>query len=71
MTEAEFNRFWELLGAVLALQPRAFEQIYAQRVDATIALIIVLAAGLSQEVAQSIVLFVNRLSVEKFSSLCR
>jgi G:T/U-mismatch repair DNA glycosylase len=48
MTEAEFNRFWELLGAVLALNKSAFEQIYAQRVDATIALIIVLAAGLSQ-----------------------
>lgn len=66
MTEAEFNRFWELLGAVLALNKSAFEQIYAQRVDATIALIIVLAAGLSQEVAQSIVLFVNRVKPLRF-----
>jgi predicted Abi (CAAX) family protease len=66
MPETDIKRFWELLGALLALKPGAFEQIYAQPVDANIALIIVLAAGLSQQIAQSIVLFVNRVKPLRF-----
>ena len=65
MPETALNRFWELLGWVLALNPEAFEQINMPH-GSTVALIVVLAASLSQVVAQSVILFVNRVKPVRF-----
>ncbi len=66
MNETALNRFWELLGWVLALNSQAFEQINTLPHASTVALVVVLAASLSQVIAQSIILFVNRVTPVRF-----
>ncbi|MBE9192975.1 CAAX protease [Gloeocapsopsis crepidinum LEGE 06123] len=66
MNETAFDRFWELLGWVLALNSEAFEQINTLPYGSTVALVVVLAASLSQVVAQSVILFVNRVTPVRF-----
>lgn len=66
MNENALNRFWELLGWVLALNSEAFEQINALPHGSTVALVVVLAASLSQVVAQSVILFINRVTPVRF-----
>jgi len=66
MNETALDRFWELLGWVLALNSEAFEQINTVPYGSTVALIVVLAASLSQVVAQSIILFINRVKPVRF-----
>ena len=66
MNETALNRFWELLGWVLALKFEAFEQINALPYGSRFAVIVVLAASLSQVVAQSIILFINRVKPVRF-----
>ncbi len=66
MNETALNRFWELLGWVLALKFEAFEQINILPYGSTVAFVVVLAASLSQVVAQSVVLFVNRVTPIRF-----
>lgn len=66
MYETALERFWELLGWVLALKSEAFEQINALPHGSTVALIVVLAAGLSQVAAQSVILFLNRVKPVRF-----
>jgi hypothetical protein len=51
MKETALNRFWELLGWVLALNSEAFEQINTLPYGSTVALVVVLAASLSQVLA--------------------
>ena len=66
MYETALNRFWELLGWVLALNSEAFEQINTLPDGSTVALVVVLAASLSQVLAQSVILFVNRVTPVRF-----
>jgi glucan phosphoethanolaminetransferase (alkaline phosphatase superfamily) len=66
MNETALDRFWELLGWVLALKFEAFEQINTLPNGSTVALLVVLAAGLSQVFAQSVILFINRVKPVRF-----
>jgi hypothetical protein len=66
MNETALDRFWELLGWVLALNSQAFEQINALPHGSTVALVVVLAASLSQVIAQSVILFINRVTPVRF-----
>ncbi len=66
MPETALNRFWQLLGWVLALNSEAFEQINTLPDGSTVALVVVLAASLSQVLAQSVILFVNRVTPVRF-----
>ena len=66
MNETALKRFWELLGWVLALKSEAFAQINALPNGSTVAIIVVLAAGLSQAAAHSIILFLNRVKPIRF-----
>ncbi len=67
MTEGTaITRFWELLGWVLALNAEAFRQLNALPHGSIVALLVVLSAGLSQAIAHSAILFVNRLKPTRF-----
>jgi len=66
MNDTALSRFWELFGQVLQLNPEAFKIINLIPGDTTVAVIIVLVAGLSQSLAQAIVLFVNRVKPLRF-----
>ncbi len=66
MTANALDLFWELLGSVLALQGDAFRLVVRLPHGSTVAAIIVLAAGLSQEIAQSIILFINQVKPIRF-----
>jgi len=66
MNETALDRFWQLLGWVLALKFEAFEQINTLPHGSTVALLVVLAASLSQVVAQSVILFINRVKPVRF-----
>ncbi|HEY9879376.1 MAG TPA: CAAX protease [Leptolyngbyaceae cyanobacterium] len=68
MTEAIANPIWSILGGILTLHPDAFNALRGTPnldVD-TYSIIIVLLAGLSQSVAQAIVLFINRVKPIRF-----
>jgi hypothetical protein len=58
--------FWETVQRALALRP----QIYAQIIEAPeglfIALTVVVLAGVSEAMAQSLILFINRISPRRF-----
>jgi len=59
---------WAVLGGILSLNPdafRAIRQFPADYVD-TVAFLIVFAAGLAQALAQSIILFANRVKPLRF-----
>ena len=67
MNGTTFGRFWELLGWVLALKVQeAFDQLNVLPYSLAIALLVVLAAGLSQGVAHGAILFVNRVRPVRF-----
>lgn len=55
------DHFWELIGGVFALEPEVFRWARMQPLGSLVILVVVLAAGLSQAIAQSIVLFINRV----------
>ncbi|MFZ4678524.1 MAG: CAAX protease, partial [Nodosilinea sp.] len=68
MTEPTFATLWQVFGGILSLNPEAFlalRQLPTDRVD-TLALVVVFVAGLSQAVAQSIILFVNQVKPLRF-----
>ncbi|HEY9617882.1 MAG TPA: CAAX protease [Microcoleaceae cyanobacterium] len=66
MTPTALDRFWEILGYVFALNEAAFRVIIREPSGLTLAIIVVLLAGLSQAIAQSIILFVNRVKPARF-----
>src|SRR5581483_8602658 len=57
---------WSLLGGVMALQGQAYREALAFPDAIPAAVAIVLAAGLSEAVGQSIVLFANRVKPARF-----
>ncbi|HTL89965.1 MAG TPA: CAAX protease [Leptolyngbya sp.] len=64
--ETILSQFWQRLGEVLALNPETFEQIHTMPHGSAVAVMIVLLAGLSQVLAQSVILFVNRVKPARF-----
>lgn len=66
MGETTLEHFWELLGGAFSLNPDTFERIYRLSDGWIVALMIVLAAGLSRGVAAAIVLFINRVNPVRF-----
>lgn len=66
MTETALNRFWELVGGALALNPDTFRSLETLDYSTRTALIVVLLAGFSQAIGQGIVLFMNRVKPFRF-----
>lgn len=64
--ETAFNNWWELISGALTLNSDAFIQINILPLGRALALTVVLVAGLSQALGQSIVLFVNRVQPFRF-----
>lgn len=65
MTTA-LDRFWELVQGATALNPDAFHLIETLPDGTRVAVYVLLLAGLSQAIAQGIVLFVNRIKPIRF-----
>lgn len=68
MSDLDFDTLSQVLGGILRLDPEAFlalRQFPADTVD-SLALAVVFLAGLSQAVAQSIILFVNQVKPLRF-----
>jgi predicted Abi (CAAX) family protease len=66
MTETALDQFWQLLWGGLSLNPQQFYNINVLPQGTTVALAIVLIAGLSQAMGQSIVLFINTVKPLRF-----
>lgn len=66
MTSSAFNRFWEILGWVFALNEQAFQVISTASGGLALAILVVLLAGLSQAIAQCIILFMNQVKPGRF-----
>ena len=68
MTSMAFDSIWDVLGGILSLNPEAFQAIrqFPDSDAKTLAVFIVFSAGLSQAVAQSIILFANRVKPLRF-----
>jgi predicted Abi (CAAX) family protease len=69
MTDPVFETIWDIIRGIFALNPAAFQEIRqfpSADVD-SLALLIVFLAGFSQAVAQSIILFVNRVKPLRFA----
>ncbi|MGV2831156.1 hypothetical protein [Myxosarcina sp. GI1(2024)] len=66
MIENFFQQFWHSIAEVLTLNPEIYTKLTESPFSRTIALLIVLAAGLSQAIGQSFVLFVNRVKPLRF-----
>ncbi|MGJ3249210.1 MAG: Yip1 family protein [Elainellaceae cyanobacterium] len=66
MTDTALSRFWELVGWVFALNEEAFRIVSTIPNGMVVALIIVLLAGLSQAIAQGVILFINRVKPSRF-----
>ena len=60
------DSFWDLIGGVLTLNPDIVETIIALPRSDLLAVILVLAAGLSMGIAQGIVLFANQVKPIRF-----
>jgi hypothetical protein len=68
MTPLPLDSIWDVLGGLLSLNPegfRAIRQFSDNDID-TLTLLIVFSAGFSQAVAQSIILFANRVKPVRF-----
>ncbi|MBD1911671.1 MULTISPECIES: CAAX protease [unclassified Leptolyngbya] len=66
MGNSRFAHFWDFLGGVFSLNGETFQQIVAVPWGFWFALEVVLAAGLSLAVGQSIILFINRVRPVRF-----
>ena len=66
MNETTLSLFWQLVGWVFALNAEAFRVVSRVPQGLSIALFIVFCAGVSQAIAQSIILFVNQVRPLRF-----
>lgn len=66
MTDNALSRFGELFGGAFGLQREAFRLIDTLPDGLSLALLVVLLAGLSLSIGQSIVLFINRVKPLRF-----
>lgn len=60
------DRFWEVLGYVFALNSEAFRIATTVPAGQGLALLVVVLAGLSQGIGQSIILFINQVKPARF-----
>ena len=60
-------RFLEFLGRVLSLEPTVFAALKVHPAALSVALLLVLLAGLSEATGQSVVLFVSRVKPRRFA----
>lgn len=60
------QQFWELAGGALRLRGSTFLELQNYPQDLWVAIAVILLAGLSQAIGQSIVLFVNRVKPLRF-----
>jgi hypothetical protein len=61
-----FDRIWEILGWVFALNGKVFQWVATSLGGLTFAMFVVLLAGLSLAIGQSIILFINRVKPIRF-----
>jgi len=66
METSGFERFWSFLGGVFSLDGDTFRQVATLPSGLLLALFVVLAAGLSLAVGQSIILFINQVKPVRF-----
>ncbi len=57
---------WQFIGGILRLDPAAFQAAYLHDQDAILTLTILLLAGVSYTLGQSVVLFANRVPRRRF-----
>lgn len=60
------QQFWELAGGALRLKANTFLELQSYSQELWVAIAVILLAGLSQAIGQSIVLFVNRVKPLRF-----
>jgi len=60
------DRFWEVLGYVFALNAEAFRIATTVPQGFKLALVVVVLAGFSQEIGQSVILFLNQVKPARF-----
>ncbi|NJR57818.1 MAG: hypothetical protein HC769_02500 [Cyanobacteria bacterium CRU_2_1] len=66
MTFTILDRLWDILGWVFVLNGEAFRRVAAASGGMTLAMLVVLLAGLSLAIGQSIILFINRVKPIRF-----
>lgn len=66
MTETALDFFWQLVWGSITLNSDTFQQIQTLSLSSRGAFYIVLFAGLSQAIGQSIILFINRVKPIRF-----
>ena len=66
MNTTASSKFWELIGEVLSFNSEAFQTIVNLPDGMPLALLVVVLAGLSLSVGQSIILFINRIKPTRF-----
>lgn len=65
-TGTALDHFWELVWGAIALKPEAFDYIKTLPLAPKAAGYVVILAGLSQAIGQSIILFINRVKPLRF-----
>ncbi|MCL6435841.1 MAG: CAAX protease [Leptolyngbyaceae cyanobacterium HOT.MB2.61] len=66
MTSTLMDRVWEILGWVFVLNGEVFQRVTTLPGGITLAICVVLLAGLSLAVGQGIILFINRVKPTRF-----
>ncbi|MGV0028588.1 hypothetical protein [Phormidesmis priestleyi] len=66
MTEPLLNQLGDLIGGSFSLSQEAFQKIVILSQGRTIALLVILVAGLSLAIGQSIILFANQVKPIRF-----
>ncbi len=61
-----FSAVWQLIGQVLRLNPVAYERLFSIPDGWQLALAVLIIAGISYEIGQSVVLFANKVSRKRF-----
>lgn len=66
MSVTIFDRFWEILGWVFVLNGEVFRRVATANGGMALAMLVVVLAGLSLAIGQSIILFINRVRPIRF-----
>ena len=66
MSTTASSKFWELMGGIFSFNSDAFQTIVNLPDGILLALLVVVLAGLSLSVGQSIILFINRIKPARF-----
>jgi len=61
-------QFWDLLGGVFSLSLEAFQEIASLQRGLLPSVLVVIFAGLSLAIGQSVVLFINRVKPIRFKT---